>query len=190
MEQWPLNKIHSKNIPVKDEAGCFWENRGDRFHCGVDLYAPEGSEVASIEDCVIVEVGMMTSPSILPYWNTTYYVVTKNDSGIFFKYGELSKASVQEGDRISSGQLIGYVGAVLNPQKIDGTSPLYIQKLKNNNTSMLHFEVWKDEPITSHEDYLGGNWFAKERPVNLIDPTEYLKSVRDKVFKEHTSSEE
>lgn len=187
MEQWPLDKSHSKKIPVKGEAGCFWENRGDRFHCGVDLYAPEGSEVVSIEDCVVVEIGMMTSADILQYWNTTYYVLTKNDSGLFCKYGELSKTTVKEGDRIRSGQMIGYVGAVLNPQRIDGKSPPYIQKLKDKNTSMLHFEIWKEDPVTSHKDYLGGNWFTKEKPANLIDPTEYLRSIRDKMIKEHTS---
>jgi hypothetical protein len=35
---------------------------------------------------------------------------------------------------------------------------------------MLHFELWKNEPITTHKNYLGGNWFAEEKPENLIDP--------------------
>jgi hypothetical protein len=68
------------------------------------------------------------------------------------------------------------VGAVLNSEKIDGSCPLYIQKLKNKNPSMLHFEVWKNEPMAAHRNYLGGNWFAEEMPENLRDPAEYLGS--------------
>ena len=194
MKRWPLNlktpgkiapekvtagKIDPDKIPQKGYAGSFWEDRGDRFHCGVDLYAPENTEVLSIEEGIVTETGLMTSPEILPYWNPTYYVIIKNNSGTFCKYGELAKYTVQKGDQIGSGQLVGYVGMVLNCAKIDNSSPPYIRKLKNKNPSMLHFELWKSKPITSHRNYLGGNWFSEEKPENLIDPTEYLASLRD-----------
>ncbi len=58
MKVWPLNKtvredtaseerdlkkagLKKVRVPQIGEAGSFWENRGDRYHCGVDLYAPE-----------------------------------------------------------------------------------------------------------------------------------------------------
>lgn len=68
---------------------------------------------------------------------------------------------------------------VLNCAKIDECALSYILKLKNKNPSMLHFELWKDKPVTSHRKYPGGNWFSEEKPENLIDPAEYLASIRD-----------
>lgn len=178
-EKTALEKQISGNfrVPQKGEAGSFWESRGDRFHCGVDLYAPENTEVLSIEDGVVVETGMMTSPEILSYWNLTYYVIIEHSQGMFCKYGELAGFTVRKGDSTESGQLIGYVGTVLNSEKIDESCPLYIQKLKNKNPSMLHFELWKNHPITTHINYLGGNWFAEEKPENLRNPTRYLESL-------------
>lgn len=99
MKQWPLNpkipeetasqkpileKTITGKIPQKGEPGSFWENRGDRYHCGVDLYASENTEVFSVEGGIIVETGLMTSPEILPYWNPTYYVIIEHDEGLFY----------------------------------------------------------------------------------------------------------
>jgi murein DD-endopeptidase MepM/ murein hydrolase activator NlpD len=164
-------------IPQKGEAGSFWEDRGDRFHCGVDLYAPENTEVVSIEKGVVAETGVMTSPEILPYWNPTYYVIIEHERGLFCKYGELAGFTVREGDEIEPGRLIGYVGMVLNSSKIDESCPLYIRKLKDKNPSMLHFELWKKLPVATHRNYLGGNWFGEEKPENLVDPTGYLEQL-------------
>jgi len=194
MKRWPLNpdipeetasektflkKIIPGRIPRKGEPGSFWEDRGDRYHCGVDLYAPENTEVVSVEGGIVTETGLMTSPELLPYWNPTYYVIIEHEKGLFCKYGELACFSVKKGDKLEPGSLIGHVGMVLNSDKIDKSCPLYIQKLKNKNPSMLHFEVWKNEPITAHRHYLGGNWFADEKPKNLVDPVEYLESIKD-----------
>lgn len=190
MKRWPLNpkipeeasldktilgKTIPKRIPQKGEAGSFWEDRGDRYHCGIDLYAPENSEVVSIEGGIVAETGLMTSPEILPYWNPTYYVIIEHDKGLFCKYGELAGFTVKKGDEIEAGSLIGHVGMVLNSEKIDSFCPLYIRRLKNKNPSMLHFEVWENEPITVHRNYLGGNWFSEEKPENLRDPAGYLR---------------
>lgn len=190
MKRWPLNQKISGNaawgeialkkskparIPQKGEPGSFWENRGDRYHCGVDLYAPENTEVVSVEGGIVAETGLMTSPEILSYWNPTYYVIIEHNKGLFCKYGELSSFTIKKGDEIEPGNLIGHVGTVLNSEKIDSSCPLYIQRLKNKNPSMLHFEVWENEPIAAHRNYLGGNWFAEEMPENLRDPAGCLK---------------
>jgi hypothetical protein len=111
----------------------------------------------------------MTSPEILPYWNRTYYVIVECEKGIFCKYGELSSFVVRGGDEIEAGQLIGYVGTVLNSDKIDETCPLYIRKLKPQSLSMLHFEIWKNKPITIHRNYLGGNWFSEVKIDLVLD---------------------
>ena len=49
MRHCPVPNSYSKNIPNKNSPGSFWENRKDRFHCGIDIYASAGSEVVSID---------------------------------------------------------------------------------------------------------------------------------------------
>ena len=111
MKCWPLNltapeKAYLRKAPKKGEAGSFWEDRGDRHHCGVDLYAPENTEVFSIEEGIVTETGLITSPDILPYCNPTYYVIIENFSGMFCKYGELASCAVKKGDSNGSGDLL------------------------------------------------------------------------------------
>lgn len=178
MKVWPLKEAYIKNIPEKPSPGSFWEDRTDRFHCGIDLYSPEGSEVFAMEEGVVEAVGIATTPKKIPYWNKTYYIIIRNNSGMFCKYSELGIALPREGDKVQEGQSIGKVGLVLNSQKINETSPPYIQKLKDKNPSMLHLELYSKDPIVSHKDYLGGNWFGPKKPDNLINPTEYLKSIQ------------
>ena len=181
MKVWPLKNSILKNIPEKPSPGSFWEDRGDRYHCGIDLYAPEGSDVVAIEEGIVVDIGIATTPKKISYWNKTYYIIVKNISETFCKYAELSVITPKKGDNIKAGQLIGKIGLVLNFQKINKASPKYIQKLKNKNPSMLHLELYLNDPITSHENYLGGNWFGHKKPNNLVDPTTYMKSILTEV---------
>ncbi|MBP2030241.1 murein DD-endopeptidase MepM/ murein hydrolase activator NlpD [Methanohalophilus levihalophilus] len=165
---------HKVCLPEKGESGSFLEDRKDRIHCGIDIYAPAGTEVLAIEEGIVVDIGIMTSPDILSYWNETHYVIVKTASGMFCKYAELGETSVRIQEEVKEGDLIGKVGMVLNPEKIDETAPLYIQDLKNRNPSMLHFELWNKEPCTSPPDYLGGNWFEEGVPDGLLDPGPYI----------------
>lgn len=73
--------------------------------------------------------------------------------------------------------MIGHVGSVLNSKKIDKNAPEYVQKLKDKNLSMLHFELWKEAPVVEDNNDLGGNWFGDKGPRKLLDPTEYLSSI-------------
>lgn len=181
MKVWPLKNTTLKNIPEKPSPDSFWEDREDRYHCGIDLYAPEGSDVVAIEEGIVVDIGIATTPKKISYWNKTYYIIVKNISGTFCKYAELCVITPKKGDNIKAGQLIGKIGLVLNSQKINKASPKYIQKLKNKNPSMLHLELYLNDPITSHDNYLGGNWFGHKKPNNLVDPTTYMKSILTEV---------
>ena len=86
MKYWPVPESYSKIIPTSYSQGSFWEDRGDRRHCGIDIYAPKGSIVLSVEEGKVLETGLFTSPKILYYWNKTYYVLMKNKSGLICKY--------------------------------------------------------------------------------------------------------
>jgi murein DD-endopeptidase MepM/ murein hydrolase activator NlpD len=174
MKTWPVPSTPSKGIPAPGTAGCFWEDRGDRRHCGVDIYAPLGSEVVSVGPGKVIETGVFTSPDEVPYWNVTHYVIIKNDDGIYCRYAEMGDVLGKEDQIVKEGEVIGHVGQVLSKDKITDRSPEYIRKLKEaDNECMLHFEVFSDLPAKSDE-YLGGNWFGESRPPTLLDAGRYL----------------
>jgi len=160
----------------------FWENRGDRFHCGVDIYAKHGSKVLSFLSGKVINTGVFTQSNDVYYWNKTFYVDVKLENGFFCRYAELEELFILVGDKLKFGDTVGLVGYVLNKDKIDSNSPLYIKKLKDEgNFSMLHFELYKNIPVdVKDECYLGGNWFCEKKPEGLIDPTSFLA----KIFKE------
>jgi len=175
MHIWPVPNSYSKTIPLPGAAGSFWEERNDRHHCGIDIYAPADSEVRAIESGRVVETGVFTSPSMLPYWNATHYIVLQNASGLFCKYAEIDGIPINEGQMVKVGEFIGRVALVLNLEKIDETSPDYIKNLQKNNIfSMLHFELYCAWPV-QFKKYVGGNSFIGQKPKNLLDPSEYLK---------------
>lgn len=177
MRYWPIPNSYSKIIPAAGFPGSFWKDRGDRHHCGVDIYAPEGSDVLSIEDGIVTDVGISTSPDKVPYWNVTSYILVRNESGFVCKYAELGDVTVRVGESVRVGQLIGHVGIVLNADKIGEDSPQYIHEIKKKgNMSMLHFELY-EAPPSETDDYLGGNWFGDMKPENLLDPSDYLRST-------------
>lgn len=176
MKHWPVPDSDSRDIPLEGQ-GSFAEDRGDRHHCGVDIYATRGSNVVSTEEGTAIAKGVFTTPKENPYWFTTYFVAIKHPSGHITKYCELEDVTVEIGDTIQGGQVIGHVGNVLNPDKVGPGSPEYIQRLiRTRIQSMLHFEMYEEEPVVL-EDYSGGNWFSGEQPSNLLNPTDYLRSI-------------
>lgn len=177
---WPVPNSYNKMLPAPGDPGSFWENRGDRFHCGIDIYAPQSSPILATEKGVIIESRFFTSPEELSYWNYTYYVVLKTESGQLLKFAEMEDVFVKVGQNVNAGDLLGHVGAVLNTAYIFASSPLYIQNLKKqNNPSMLHFEVFENPPLFP-QYYRGGNLFKNEKPPFLLNPADYLKNLRYK----------
>lgn len=184
MNFWPLPDCTSKHVPLSG-PGSFAEDRGDRHHAAVDLYAPRGSKVVSTEPGIVIAKDKFTTPEEKSYWFVTYFVAIQGASGTIIKYCELEDVVVEIGDTMADGQIIGHVGNVLNFEKIDSTAPPYIQKIKNaNNPSMLHFEQYSALPVTL-ENYSGGNWFDVEQPDNLLNPTDYLLALcKEEIYTE------
>ena len=177
MKFWPVPDSHNKTLPHSGDPGSFWEDRGDRNHCGIDIYAPRKSPVLAFDTGRIARMGIFTSPCDAPYWNLTYYLLIRHDDGLVSKYAELEEVLVKEGDVVRAGDMIGRVGSVLNPEKISANAPAYVQRLKENgHSSMLHFELYQGMPLPPH-DYLGGNAFKPSRPLNLLDPKPFLDDL-------------
>jgi murein DD-endopeptidase MepM/ murein hydrolase activator NlpD len=174
VRHWPLPDTRPA-LPPEGTPGSFWEDRGDRRHMGVDLHAPAGAKVVSIEDGMVLNAGIFTSPDRVPYWNRTYQVTIAHASGIFCRYAELRDLAVEEGAEVDGGGIIGHVGEVLNLSLIGAGSPAYIRKLKaQGRPGMLHLEVFTSVPGPDRR-YQGGNWFSPERPAHLLDPALVLR---------------
>ena len=173
---WPLPGFEPV-LPREGNPGSFWEDRGDRHHAGVDLYAPVGSRVVAIEDGTVISVGIFTSPELVRYWNRTFQVTISHASGVFCRYAELGGVVVEPGVSLSGGGLIGHVGEVLNLPLIGPEAPPYIRALKEQgHGSMLHFEAFSSPPSLAPE-YRGGNWSSRERPPYLLDPALLLRDA-------------
>lgn len=176
MKYWPVPDSFSHRPPSPGEHGCFWEDRGDRFHAGVDIYASLGSRVVAVEDGQVIIVQQFTSPDLLDYWNITYSILVKTSSGLIARYAELSDIVIHTGDQIVAGQVLGRIGLVLNASQIDASAPEYIRLLQVDGIqSMLHFELHSKFPI-NESHYLGGNYFTRVKPDSLLDPAIYLPS--------------
>jgi len=96
------------------------------FHEGVDIRAPLGTPVRATADGKVIYVGKLEG-----YGKT---VIVEHRYGFRTLYAHLSKATVQPGEPVRSGQVIGYVGSTgrsMGPH--------------------LHYEVWrgseKENPI-------------------------------------------
>ncbi|MEF8847786.1 MAG: M23 family metallopeptidase [Candidatus Thermoplasmatota archaeon] len=175
MMYWPV--INSNKDNLKNKEDNFWKNRGDRYHCGLDIYSNKGNKVLSITKGKVYKTGTFTSPKINNYWNKTYYILIKFNKNKYLKYAELEDFYIQKGDMVKPGSIIGKIGQVLKPEKIEGSSPKYIHKLKKRrNLSMLHLELYEKNPITNHKFYSGGNWFGENKPKCLKNPDLILKN--------------
>ncbi len=177
MKYWPVPDSPSKKFPEKGSPGSFWEDRGDRFHCGVDIHAEKGSKVLSIESGIVMESGVFTDPEVESYWNKTYFVIIKSFEYVNYKYAELNDIFVHTGDYVEAGDEIGIVGDAINTDKVHTNLPFYIRELVDNqHDTMLHLELLK-APITHVQPYSGGNYFGAKRPQSLIDPAEFLREI-------------
>jgi hypothetical protein len=172
---WPLFETE-RRIPYSAGQGSFWENRGDRYHCGIDLYAPQGTPVLATEDARVVDVGIATTPAKNAYWQPTRYALVKNVTGLFVRYAELGDLCVEPGDILDKDERLGSIANVLAPERIGLNAPSYIKALADRS-SMLHLELWTGEPQNADALYSGGNWFGIKRPQGLRDPTSYLEQI-------------
>lgn len=180
MKHWPVPNSYSDEIPSSGSTGSFWEDRTDRFHCGVDFFAPSGSSVVAIDTGVVLDKGIFSDPINNKYLKKTYYIVIKSENNIIYKYAELSKLVVRVGEKILGGQEIGFVGDVLNMDIIDDEAPFYIREQAYMNLpSMLHLEMYKS-PVMEVKPYDTGNFLGRLKPSSLLDPNVFLIGIKKK----------
>lgn len=90
---WPLHG------PVTSEFGPRWGG----FHPGIDIALPTGTPIAAAKAGTVLFAGPNDG-----YGN---FVVIDHGNGVSTAYAHQSRVVVNEGDRVSQGQVIGFVGS-------------------------------------------------------------------------------
>jgi len=112
---------------------------GSTYHLGVDIGASYGSPIYATKSGTVILIG---GP-----WGGGYgnYVVLDHGSGNNTLYAHMSSVAVSEGQTVSQGQVIGYVGSTGN-----STGP------------HLHYEIWENggriDPLTYLPGYIPYDW--------------------------------
>jgi len=158
MTDWsnPLGKLKLKLPP---EHGRFAAVRKYDTHAGIDLYAPHGTEVYTVEQGTVVAIEYFTGPSVgMPWWNDTRVILVEGKSGVVV-YGEIQEHEwIKVGMKLSASQRIGTVLTVL-------------KKDKDLPMSMLHLELHRHFELS----HVWHSWELNEtKPEYLLDPTDKL----------------
>ena len=163
-------------LPAKDDRGAFWADRGDRRHCGIDLFAAPDTPVFAMLPSRVAEVRLFTGPGMNPYWFRTYQVLVENEDGTSLRYAELGSLLVEPGARLNAGASIGHVVRVINASRVDDRAPSYIWDfVQRGRTSMFHLERWQGYPRNGPH-CAGGNWLGSGIPDGLLDPITFLQN--------------
>ena len=174
MKTWPLPNSFEEIIPKKGNEGAFWQERAGFFNCGVDIFGPEGSEVVAIDEGVVIDIGKFSSADESNYLNTTFYVIVRTIEKINYKYAELGDAIVEVGQRIKTGEIIGRLRKMVNPEMFDENTPFSVRESNFNlQSAKLHLELYK-APMMEVRPYDKGLFMGEEKPKSLLDPNVYL----------------
>ncbi len=103
--------------PVAGKVASGFGGRGGSHHGGIDILAPEGTDVLAALAGRVVSAG----DTMRGYGNT---VVLDHGEGVTTLYGHLREIHVKSADTVSEGKVIGSVG-----------------RTGNATTSHLHFEI-------------------------------------------------
>lgn len=135
--------------------------KGKRLHAGVDLYTGLYKQVVAIAPGRV-----LYSPR--HFYMDTYQVAVVHPGGFVARYGEISRYArhqvrgIEKNARISTGQLLGYVGQTRNKagRKV-GPQP------------MLHLELYKGTIKGAELTQPGRRPY--QRRADLVNPTKYVQ---------------
>jgi murein DD-endopeptidase MepM/ murein hydrolase activator NlpD len=127
---------HTPSVwPVRGYLSSGFGNRADPFtgqrdfHSGIDISAPRGSRVLAPADGVVVAVGQRGA-----YGQA---IIVDHGFGVITRYGHLDGYNVRAGDRVSRGDVIGFVGDT-----------------GRSNAPHLHYEVWVQDEAQNPIHYI------------------------------------
>lgn len=122
---WPVIGNVIMNYSM-DERIYFATLNEYKYYSAVAISAQEGAPVSA------AAVGRVTKTGINE--EIGQYVIMDLGDGYEATYGQLTELTVEQGDRVSKGQIIGYVAAPTKYYSIEGTNVYF--KLEQNGTSI------------------------------------------------------
>lgn len=176
MYKWPVPESYNKEIPKKGNTGAFWEKRDGLYNCGVHIYAPEDSDVLSVESGKVLAISDFTNHDISPILGYTHYIIIKSNN-VFVKYGGLKEVLVKPGDIVVPGQKIGTIGSILNGRtNLSLDEEQLYANLELGGRNYLHLEILKP-PVNEIKPYFIGFFMFEQKPFSLIDPVLFFRSL-------------
>lgn len=152
--QWPLNDVY--------HISSFYGNRVHPIskrvihHNGIDVAAPLGTEVHSVNAGTVVYTGFQSARG--------YYIIVKNgNTKVLYQHLKANSTKVKMGQSVSKGQVIANVGST-------GAS----------TGSHLHLEVFKNDTLTNPLSYT----YHKYNEVKVLDDKQ-SNLVQKKLEKKH-----
>jgi murein DD-endopeptidase MepM/ murein hydrolase activator NlpD len=152
---WPL---HARRPKMPTPGGSFGAERGihdgrQKWHAGIDLYAPEGAPVVAMEPGTVIRT-----------WNgwaggdTARILVASDADGKVINYAAVGRDSwnefhIRAGSHVERGQFLARVGRY------------------PKGSTMLHLEVYAPGTTDNHK------WFEGARPPELLDPSELISAA-------------
>src|SRR5204863_8849724 len=97
-------------MDVDAVKGGFAERRGDRPHEAVDILAPRNTPVHAVQPGTIAKLFVSKQGG-----NTIYEFDPSGRLCYYYAHLERYAEGLHEGDAVSQGQVIGYVGTTINP---------------------------------------------------------------------------
>ncbi len=104
-----------------------------RTHCGIDIAAPEGTQVVNVCDGVVEEVLKDDLMGIM--------AVVRHIDGKVSRYASLAVVTVETGQIVKQGDPIGQVGKTM--------------LLECGETEHLHYELWQEDQPTDPSFLIG-----------------------------------
>ncbi len=136
--QWPVEAPEGLSATFEDSG---YQARFGFPHHAIDIPVPQGTAIAAPDDGTVLKVSM----NGLGY----SFIVLEHNRGLQTVFGHITDATVNEGDNVTRGQLIGHTGG--QPGTM-GAGPL-------TTGPHLHFAVRKDGA--------------------LVDPMQFLPTIRN-----------
>lgn len=88
---------------MPSDTGVFWYHRGDYYHKGIDFSGPLGTACYAITDGV-VEISNYSESA------GNWVVIRNDESDMIFVYMHFENSTVVAGQKVSKGQVVGYIG--------------------------------------------------------------------------------
>lgn len=157
---WPLDNVRITQLFGKTVAAQKLYVSGS--HSGVDFGAPVGTKVKAVKGGIVIGVG--DTGVVQNCYSYGKWILIKHNNGLSSVYAHLSYTSVNEGQNVDDGQIIGYSG---NTGYSTGPH--------------LHLGIWASQgvkvEIYTKGKYCNGLKMPIAPPNAYLNPMAYLPSL-------------